>query len=69
MVQAEFYQKPPLQPMRRMIKHCNNNPAAQLTESSEYLQLAEQIEVPEDNGAKNENSKKVTNMNNTDMSY
>ena len=72
MVQAEFHQelrkkRPPLQSVRKMIKHCENNPAAQITESSEYLQLAAQIEVPGDNGAKNGNTKKVTKMNNTDV--
>lgn len=58
---------PALQPVRRMITHCNNNPAVQLTESREYQQLAEQFEVPEDIGAKNGNTKKVTKMNNTDI--
>ena len=71
MVQAEFHQepkkmRPALQPVRRMITHCNINPAVQLTESREHQQLAEQFEVPEDNGAKNGNTKKVTKMNNTD---
>ena len=58
--------RPALQPVRRMITHCNINPAVQLTESREHQQLAEQFEVPEDNGAKNGNTKKVTKMNNTD---
>ena len=65
MVQAEFHQepkksKPALQPVRRMIKHC---PSVQLKESREHQPLAEQFEVPEDNGA-NGNTKKVIKVNN-----
>ena len=62
MVQAELHQepkknrRPPLQPVQRTINHCKNNFVPQLTENREYQQL----EVPEDNQAVNENIKKVT---------
>lgn len=64
-MQAEIHQepkknRPPLQSVRRMIKHCKNNLAAQLSENREHQQQAEQIEVLEDNGALNGNNKKVT---------
>ena len=65
MVQAELHQKPKknrraFQPVQRMIKHCKNNLNAQLPEKREHPQQAEQIEVPEHNGAPDGNIKKVT---------
>ena len=46
-----------------MIKHCKNSLAAQLAENREHQQLAEQIEILEDNGALNGNIKKVQKNN------
>ena len=65
MVQAELHQepkknRPALQQVQGMIKHCEINLNAQLSEKIEQPQLAVQIEVPEDNGALNGNVKKVT---------
>lgn len=51
--------KPSLQSVRRMVKHCKNNLAEQLARNREDQQLAEQIEVLEDNGALKGNVKKV----------
>lgn len=64
MVQAELHREPKknrplLQPVQRMIKHCKNDLAAQITEKREHQQLAEQIEVPEDNEELKGNIKKV----------
>lgn len=65
MVQAELHQepkknRPALQPVQRVIKYCKNNLEAQLSENREHQQLAEQVEVPEDNGTLNGNINKVT---------
>ena len=56
--------RPSLQAVLRMIKHCKNNLGEQLTRNEEHHQLAEQIEVLEDNGALKEKVKKVKDQYN-----